>query len=176
MTYLKKLPNVLYDFSLKTEQSNKIIEIVPDLMTRVSTFTDMESMLALTDDYTVTNRETPDVVAYNVYGNMELHWVVLYFNKITDLQSQWPLSDEAVKAYAVEKYGDSNIFNVHHYKSLSGHVADLTWIEAEWGAGQYIQITNYDYEIELNEAKRIIKVLRPQFVTSFVEKIENKLK
>jgi hypothetical protein len=175
MTYLRKLDNVLYDFTLKTDPQ-KIIAIVPDLLTRVSTFTDMQSWLLLTDDYLVSDKETPEIVAYNVYGNMELHWVVLYFNRITDLQSQWPRPDEAVKKFAEEKYGDSNIHNVHHYKTIEGYVADFDWIEENFGAGKAIQITNLDHEISLNESKRLIKILRPQFLTAFIQKIEEKLK
>jgi hypothetical protein len=53
---------------------------------------------------------------------------------------------------------------VHHYINSFGDIVHSSY------AGAKTAITNYDYEIELNEAKRRIKIIKPEFVAVFVER------
>ena len=59
----------------------------------------------------------PDVVAQNIYGDPELDWIILVTNNITNIRDQWPLSNNDLQNYMVEKWGATGLTNVHHYET-----------------------------------------------------------
>ena len=47
----------------------------------------------LFDTYDIKNGETPESIAFKLYGDAELHWVVMLINNITDRFHDWPMSE-----------------------------------------------------------------------------------
>ena len=167
MTFLKLLPKVKYDFTLKSETTD-LIDIIPDLTTRVNVYMNADSLTQLCDQYIVVNSMSPEAVADDYYGNSDLHWVVLYMNNITDLQSEWALNENALIKYCQDKYGSSKVYDFYAYVSPDGVIGDKTFIEANYGVGNYTQLSNYDFESQINDKKRIIKLIKPEFINAFV--------
>jgi hypothetical protein len=133
--------------------------------------------------YQVSDQETPEDIAFNQYGDANRHWVILFMNDIVDPYYGWILSRREVQAYAEAKYGKPSIsdgkynpdgFNaVHHWESTSG---TYYYVAPNGGIGQApesaIPITFLEYEERLNDAKREINLIYPDYI----ENIERELK
>ena len=47
-----------------------------------------------------------------------MDWVILITNNITNIRDQWPLSNNDLNSYMLDKYGSQeNIAQVHHYET-----------------------------------------------------------
>jgi hypothetical protein len=131
--------------------------------------------------YTIKDAELPHQLAYRMYGSVDLYWVILLANDISDLNHQWPLTPIQVDSYITTKYPNNNPSDVHHYISPNGLIADLLSIYVLYGAttdAQAISIGNlssvsiYDYEHALNDLKRNIIIIDPDSVRSVVNEYE----
>ena len=71
------------------------------------------------DRYIVEGDERPDNVAYKIYGDQNLDWIVLLSNNIIDIYSEWPLSQNNFDNYLLEKYGNyQSIYSTKYYETL----------------------------------------------------------
>lgn len=61
--------------------------------------------------------------------------------------------------------------SLHHYRTSSGIVADKDFIENELDEIA-IPVTNYDYESEINEEKRYVLMIKPQYMNRFITEYE----
>lgn len=172
-TFLSRLDNLQYDFTVRTDSDKKVYPIL-DILTKITTRIDDDDISEWTEKYYITLDETPEIIAYKYYGNIHLHWVILYVNKIYDLGEQWPLQDKTVYDLAVTKYGENNINDIHHYE-YNGVTMDQTFINDTYGAENAYPITNLEYEESLNEAKRNIVLIKPKFIDEFIEMFNNEL-
>jgi hypothetical protein len=69
--------------------------------------------------YQIIGDERPDNVAYKIYNDETLDWLVLLSNNILNVQTEWPLSQQAFDNFLIDKYGSEEVLNqVHHYETL----------------------------------------------------------
>ena len=54
--------------------------------------------------YNIKDSDTPEIIAYKFYGNVERQWVVLLFNDIIDPQFDWPFESNQLITYIDKKY------------------------------------------------------------------------
>ena len=140
-----------------------------NLLRRVKVRSDIRSNSSLFDTYFVREGETPEMIADRLYDNVNLHWVVLLFNDITDRYHQWPMTTGAFNKYVNDKY--TNISGIHHYEitESSGDKElkiDVGTVNTDYPTAT--PITNYEYELARQDTLRRIKLLDPQFVDDFV--------
>ena len=170
-----------------------VIKTVTDLSRYVRSSNDLLIEKYEYFDYNITGAERPDQVSYNVYGNTKFYWVILVTNNIRNVWTDWPLGQNEFERYVIEKYGSiataqsqtyRNIALKDIYKPSVGSLSEL--IIADEQPIDSTTITNYiltvdvDYEIktnyrreyDLNEAKRKIKLVRPELVAD----IQNELR
>ena len=173
--YFKPFKKLLYDYTIKSD-ADVVQEVVVDLSTRVSLFMSPSDMLLLTNDYTIAEGETPEVVAHKIYGDVNLHWVVMHVNNIADLSRDWPLTEIALKQYVIDKYGVSNINAYHHTEKMPEMIQmGADFIATQYGVGMGLDLTNIDYEARLNDLKRFIKIVKPIFLQQYVKLFNSKL-
>ena len=68
--------------------------------------------------YQVISDERPDNVAFKIYGDANLDWMILLANNIINVQQEWPLEHTAYYDYLINKYGsDAGIQGIHHYET-----------------------------------------------------------
>ena len=196
MAYFNELPNILYPSLLPS--SNKIedkIE-VKNIFKRSRLRTDIDQAITAFNYYYIPEGDRPDIVAENVYNDAELDWVVLTSNNITNIRDQWPLSHNDLHTFMLEKYGsEQNILGVHHYETKkivdeynrvvmpAGLEVDMNFSFEYLSYSKQIvkiissrvvaMITNYDYERRLNDEKRRIKILKPEFLPVFLTDHQN---
>jgi hypothetical protein len=172
--YFKNVNNIQYDYTVKTDL-NPIIEIIPDFLQRVSLKISDTDRNQMTQDYVVMDSDTPEKIAFNFYNDPYLHWTILYINGICDLYAEWPLLDTALLSFCQKKYGVNNVYNIHHYEKLPEMLRmDPSFMQDQINAGNFDQgciaaVTNYDFEYRINEMKRFIKIIKPDYISGFVK-------
>ena len=157
---------------------------VTNLLRRVALNAKVKTNTLLYDTYDVKEGETPESVAYNLYGNEEFHWVVMLDNDITDRYHQWPMRYSQFLQYVNDKYDDVNA--VHHYEITQTSGDTTTKIEVYSNSalfsgdtdfyGTATAVTNLEYEESLQDQRRKIKLLDPQFLSQFVKEFEGLMK
>lgn len=152
-----------------TFDSGNTYKLVTDITTRIASSAEIRKNIYLYDTYDVLDGETPEIVADKFYNDSFLHWIILITNDIIDPYEDWVKSSDSLMEYVIQKYGDSNIYHIHHYENTNGD-----WVMSN--APMAISISNYEYEHRLNEQKRNIKILQPVYISSFINEVENKLK
>ena len=173
--FFSKFPKMLYDIDGKGN-----LKIVTDLLRRVKIRSAVKDGSTLFDKYDVQNGETPESLAYKIYGDAKYHYVILILNNITDRYYGWPLSDYSFEVYVKSKY--SNPGAIHHYEvtqssgtQTSNGPEDYSHkIEVNSDATGAEAVTNYEYENRLQSEKRQIKLLDPAYLPAFEEEF-NKL-
>ena len=125
------------------------------------------------DTYDVKNGETPESIAFKLYDNAELHWVVMLVNNITDRFHDWPMTEAQFLNFINDKY--SNPDAVHHYE-IEQESGD-TSIKINIGTDNTdyptaTLITNYEHEQEVQDNKRKIRLLDPSFLDDFVDEFK----
>ena len=153
---------------------------VTNLLRRVRLRTKVKTNVMLFDTYDVKNGETPEMIADKLYGDPELHWVVLMVNDITDRFHQWPLSVAQLNQYITDKYDD--VDGTHHYEVAqdSGDTTVKIWVENDVDTDAYTsesitRITNYEYEEKEQDRKRQIQLLDPEYVPLFINEFNRKM-
>ena len=162
--YFANFPVIPYD-----SVGNGDFKLVTNLLKRVAVRAKVRTNTALYDTYDVKEGETPEILADMLYDDSELHWVILLVNDITDRYHQWPQNTNQFIAYINDKY--SNVDATHHYEI--SQVSGDTTIKIDIGtdntehSGASV-VTNYEYEEDLQDKKRKIRLLDPTYVEDFV--------
>ena len=118
MAYFEELPEISYISRLANSNRNEDRILVKNLFKRAKLRTDIESAITAFNYYQIEEGERPDTLAKKIYDNEELDWVILITNNITNIRDQWPLSNNDLNSYMLDKYGSQeNIAQVHHYET-----------------------------------------------------------
>ena len=171
--YFSNFPKGNYD--IKGDGNKKL---VTDLMRRVKVRAKIINEASLYDTYDVPSGERPETTAFKHFGDSELHWVILLTNDITDAYYGWPLSDQDFETYVNDKYTIPGA--THHYEitqssgPLVGNGPDdySHKIEVNSDTSGAEAVSNYEYERRLQDQKRSIKLLQPQFLGVFLKEFE----
>jgi hypothetical protein len=168
MTYFAKFPLYL------TRKTGNINVIMTDLFRRMGVggrFNDVSVVLL---PYLVKDGETPPMVANAFYGNPFYHWVVLHVNEIVNVNTEWPIPNNSVSSLVDEKisqgiYTGRN--DVHHWvDATNGYTVDYSITNPN-----LYSVSNYEYEEQLNDKKRNIRILDPKFLAQVVREFETKI-
>ena len=148
---------------------------VTNLLRRVGMRAKLKSKTLLYDTYNVKEGETPEIIAHKLYGDTQLHWIILLINDITDRYHQWPMSGGQFLDYLNDKY--SNPDAIHHYETTqtSGDTKVKIEVFNEVDDDAYTgltPITNREYEEEQQDQRRKIRLLDPSFVEQFIDEYQ----
>ena len=148
---------------------------VTNLLRRVGMRAKLKSNTLLYDTYDVKEGETPEMIAHKLYGDAELHWVILLINDITDRYHQWPMTGGQFLDYLNDKY--TNPDGIHHYESTqtSGNTKVKIEVFNEVDDDAYTgltPITNREYEEQEQDKRRQIRLLDPSFVEQFTDEYQ----
>ena len=156
--YFEKFPQIVYSLD------NKSGFAVTDIFRRVKAETQRLLTAAAYDEYDIKDGETPEILAHKFYANSNLHWLILIANDIIDPRWDWPLTQAQLSNYITDKYGAGNEYAIKYY--VTSDSAELV-VHSSY-AGAKLPVTNTDYEEQINDAKRRIKILNAKFVPNFV--------
>ena len=176
MAYFERFPLMAYDVA-----GNGNYKLLPNILRRVKLRSGLRSGSFLFDSYDVTDGERPEDIAFKLYGDPELHWVILMTNNVTDRFYQWPMTQPQFQEHLTDKYGAGNEDATHHFEktqdsgptSSSGPNDFSHKVECNSDDGDPDIITNRQYEQRKQDEYRSIRLLEPQFLCTFVEEFEN---
>lgn len=98
MSYFKTFPSIQYQFPNDQIKFYKNLSIRPAIVQ------------ALKNDYTnlqvynVEDGETPETIAFDVYKDQSLNWIIMLVNDVMNLYTDWPMSEAFLEDYLFEKY------------------------------------------------------------------------
>ena len=184
MGYFRELPNLRYPSFLPEKTSSLDYVEVKNIFRRAKLRDDLQNNFTVFDKYEVPMGARPDTVAEDLYGSAQFDWVVLTVAGILNVRNEWPLSDKDIYDYSFDKYGESlnsvRFFETKEVKDTNGRlilpkgkVVDSNFTIPKPGEptatlNPVTGISNYEYEVRLNEEKRNIFVLREEYLQEFL--------
>tara|TARA_Y100000816_G_scaffold231809_1_gene177125 strand:- start:186 stop:719 length:534 start_codon:yes stop_codon:yes gene_type:complete len=168
--YFDSFPVIFYDST-----GNLIFKDVTNLLRRVGLRTKVRTNSLLYDTYDVKEGETPEMIAHKLYGDTELHWIILLVNEVTDRYHQWPMTTPQFLDFINDKYDNPD--GIHHYETTqtSGDTKVKIEVFNEVDEDAYTgltPITNREYEENEQDKRRKIKLLDPSYVNEFVSEFK----
>lgn len=161
MAYFETFKPILVDFSQLGGDPQPLL--VSDILTNVRIKQDLLKNLVYYDTYDIQDGDTPEIVSELFYGTPDYHWVVMLVNERFDYINDFPMTQYALENYVAAKYGENNIYDIHHYEESNGFVVNSDYVNTN-GQADATPITNYDYEVYQNEMKRSIKMIPTNFI------------
>lgn len=139
--------------------------------------------------YTIKDGETASIIAHKYYGDATYDWLIFMINAIYDPFIDWPLSSSEIENYIITKYGslvEAKQTTHEYYQIIQPRemIYDGTIVQEQRviidhstyltipDESRYL-ITKYDYEKQVNETKRIIKIVDKIYLTTLVEEFKN---
>ena len=186
--YVSRLPDAKISDYIAVKNLFKKAELRPDIFQDLSTF----------QKYQIKGDDRPDNVAEDFYQDSSLDWLVLTCNNIINVQTEWPMSQRDFDRFLLDKYGTyANLESTHHHETLEvknskGVVmlekgleveSDFSFSYYDWWlkeqktvatANLVTEVTNYQYEEKIEDAKRNIFLLKVRYlnlVTGDLEEI-----
>ena len=185
-SYFRNIPDFNYVSRLDGQKNISEYSLVKNLFKRAKIRDEIFNDLSYFTKYKVVGDDRPDQVAYELYGDSRYDWVVLLANNTMNVASEWPKDHISFYNYMIRKYGDESKFNdVHHYETVDvvdslgrtvirgGLQVPQDYVISYYDSGLDAQVTttdstvpftNYEYEISLEDDKRNIFVLKPEFL------------
>ena len=169
MAYFENFGKILYD-----PVGNGNPKVVTDIMSRVRMRANMKKNVVMLDPYDVQENETPEIVADHHHGSPYYHWVVMLLNDISDVNHDWVKSTRQLQKYLLSKYTETELAETHHYEMPQTSGDTTVMIEVENTTyPSATSVTNYEYEVALNEEKRSIDLLRNEYLGYFEDEFQN---
>jgi hypothetical protein len=183
--YFNKIPNFEYVSRLPDAKISDYIT-VKNLFKKGYLKEDIFQDLTLFTKYQVQGNERPDNVAYKVYNDSSLDWIVLLSNNILNIQTEWPMQQFELDRYLLDKYESYEKLNeVHHYETIEVKnstgvimVEEGLTVESDFSitfydwminsletkSGITTPVTNYEYEMKKEDEKRNIFLLKSDYI------------
>ena len=190
-SYFRQVPD--FDYVNRDSDGKSIgdYQVVKNLFKRVKIRQDILQNLAYFTQYKIQGDDRPDNVAFEIYDDETLDWVVLLSNNILNVQTEWPLTQAAFNEFLIKKYGSiEKTNNIHHYetrelKNDSGEIVvrkglivpknyKVEYFDTERNqnvvrTNEVDSVTNYTYEVRKEEAKRNIYLIKPDYIELILE-------
>ncbi len=110
--YFRQVPNFEYISRVAGEQNISDYITVKNLFKRGKLREDIFGNLNYFTKYKIIGDERPDNIAFKLYGDSTLDWVVLLSNNIVNVQNEWPMTQRTFDQMMIEKYGSyDNLYN-----------------------------------------------------------------
>ncbi len=185
-SYFQRVPDFNYVSRLPDSKIGDYIR-VKNLFKKGKLREDIFQNLAFFEKYKIVGDDRPDNVAFEIYDDSSLDWLVLLSNNVLNVQSEWPLPQTDFDRFVLDKYGDyDTLYNgIHHYeteevKNSQGVtiVPARLQVDASYSVSYYdfftglqittgnisVPITNYEYEEKVDNDKRNIFLLKSTYL------------
>ena len=196
-SYFRNVPD--FEYVSRTADTKQISEYqkVKNLFKRGKLKNDIFNDLTYFTKYQIVGDDRPDNVAFKVYDDETLDWVVLLSNNITNIQTEWPLNHQSFYNFLIDKYGsEEEIHGIHHYETQEVRNTDeaiiipkgvkvpqnysIEFYDADLESYTTMsnittEITNYTYENKIEDNKRNIYVLKAAYLNVILNDMEESM-
>jgi hypothetical protein len=193
-SYFQRVPDFNYVSRLPDSKIGDYVR-VKNLFKKGKLREDIFQNVAFFEKYKIVGDDRPDNVAFEVYNDSSLDWLVLLSNNVLNVQSEWPLPQTDFDRFVLDKYGDyDTLYNgIHHYETTEvKNTQGVTIIPAglqvdsSYSVSYYdfftdlqvttgnlaIPVTNYEYEEKVENDKRNIFLLKPRYLNIVFDDME----
>jgi hypothetical protein len=193
-SYFQRVPDFNYVSRLPDSKIGDYVR-VKNLFKKGKIREDIFQNVAFFEKYKIVGDDRPDNVAFEVYDDSSLDWVILLSNNILNIQSEWPLPQTDFDRFVLDKYGDYNtLYNgIHHYETIeikntqgvtivpAGLQVDSSYSVSYYDFFTDLQvttgnlatpITNYEYEEKVENDKRNIFILKSRYLNIVFDDME----
>jgi len=157
--YFANFNKIYYDFEINGKRT---IKIVSDITKNVRFRQELLSGITIYDEYDIKDGETPEIIAEKLYGSAKYHWIIMLVNERYDYIEDFPVSSYYLDKIVTQKYGVGHEYDTHHYVDVTGYIVD------QWNP-EATSVSNFQYEDDLNESKRRIKLISKSMVNDIVK-------
>ena len=186
--YVDRNPNAKLGDQVKVKNLFRRIKLREDIFQDTTVF----------EKYQIRGDDRPDNVANQFYGRPDYDWIVLVSNNIVNIQTEWPMPQNTFDSFILNKYGTyQNANAVRHYETRevkntqgvtivpAGQIVDKGYSYTYYEEFQQafvdtgditVEVTNYDYETRIEEAKRNIFLLKRRYLPVILDDIEKEMK
>ena len=186
-SYFRQLPELDYPSLANDRKSAYDYQKVKNIFKRAVIRDDLFDEVVAFTKYSVVGDERPDQVAYNFYGDSGLDWGVLTTNNIIHVRDEWPMGNQDFLTYLNAKYTAEQLSNIHHYETKlirdsrgrliqpegltvpAGHSISFLDNGVLRTESQLTSFTFLEHENNVNDKKRDIDILRPEYLSVFLE-------
>ena len=188
-SYFRQLPDLDYPSLTNDRNSVYDYQIVKNLFKRAVMRDDIFNDVTSFTKYSVVGDERPDQVANTFYNDSGLDWVILTTNNIVHVRDEWPMGSQDFLTYLNAKYTSEELSNIHHYETKTIRDSNGTLIQPQGltvpenhsitfldngvsrTESQLTSFTFLENETRLNDDKRNINILKPEFLGIFLENV-----
>ena len=191
--YFRHVPN--FDYVSRLPNRNYINDYVQtkNLFKRVKLSDEIFQNLNFFSKIIIKTNERPDNIAFRIYEDESLDWLVLLSNNIINYESEWPMDQVSFDNYILNKYGSyENMYNIHHYETREIVDGDnnlilpkglevpqnfsFTYFDSSTSSERIANnitdgITNLQYEERIQEEKQSIYILKPRYLSVILNEI-----
>ena len=176
--YFEAFPTVRYDI-----EKNNRTELLTNLMVRFKITEILKRNKSIYFDYSIPENDRPDTVAYRVYGDATLDWLIFLINDIYDVLYDWPMSSASLNKYIKSIYGSvpEAMATVKEYRQIlneqtilfNGTIVPKRTIVVDLNTYNGLPVLEreaidaYSYEIEKNEERRNITLISNKYLIKF---------
>ena len=190
-SYFRRLAELDYPSLKNDRRSAYDYQVVKNIFKRAVLRNDVFDEVTAFTKYSVEGDERPDQVAFDFYQDPNLDWVVLTTNNIVHVRDEWPMGNQDFLTYLNGKYTAEELANIHHYETdvlrdSRGrliHPKGLT-VPSNYSISfldngvlrtesKITSFTFLEHETNLNDDKRQINILKPEYLTVFLEDFGN---
>ena len=186
--YVDRNPNAKLGDQVKVKNLFRRIKLREDIFQDTTVF----------EKYQIRGDDRPDNIANQFYGRPDYDWIVLVSNNIVNIQTEWPMPQNTFDTFILNKYGTyQNANAVRHYETRevkntqgvvivpAGQIVDKGYSYTYYEEFQQafvetgditVEVTNYDYETRIEEAKRNISLLKRRYLPVILDDIEKDMK
>lgn len=195
MQYFDTLPKIVHTNSAGQSK------VMTNLLARASMIPAILKDPLIYYSYSIQESDTPEIIAHKYYGDSYRYWIVLFANELLDPQWDWPMTSRVFEKYLTDKYPNINVYaEVEYYEKIitqydvNTQITTVNKVRIDEDTYNSLPVTQtetytlptgpvtitternvvsvYDYELDLNEAKRNIKILN----SNYVDLVETQLK
>ena len=176
--YFRNIPKVNYDiFGAEPNNYRSVTNIMKKIKFKPKVLEDISDYYP----YYVKEGERPDIISHQKYGTVAYAYLIMLINDIYDPNFDWPLSSQQFEQYITSKYGSlsSAMETTKYYYQIIRAEVPRTGIAERIPEVKFIvdettynaldtedrtTQTVYEWEDELNDNKREIKLINSEFI------------
>lgn len=156
----------LIDYPIKYDRDT-YYHYLRDISTNLRIKAELVENTGYFDYYTLKDGETFESIAYKYYGDVSYFYLVMLSSLLFDWKDSLPLTQEELEYYIQDSY--VNPQGVHHW--IDAKTRKRVVVTENVGENM-IPITNEEYENELNEDKRHIRLIKKEYASTLKEMLE----
>ena len=187
--YFRNIPKVKYD--INGTEPNKYLNVT-NIMKRISFKPSVIEDITDYYPYRVKDGERPDIISHQKYGSVAYAYLIMLINDIYDPIFDWPLSAQQFEKYLINKYGSvsSAMGTTKYYyqvvraevarTGVSERVPEVKFVVDETtyntlDVDARTTQSEYEWEDELNDNKREIKLINSDFIQDIDYQVKTSL-